>query len=505
MSIDPFSLLKVTCFIDYLKKSIPIIIGGHIMIFFFYKEIVRRLHRNKRPILYAFSHASSITLSLFSWIFLLLTTIFFERFKDGQNIFILDMLNKTALLFWGATFVITLNRFLLKDHLLSQIINHGIVKNISYLFYSAWVAWMIILVIDLFFSKLKTYYNPLYKILVIYTGWCFVIMTAYALYIFVDDYIKKQQKHETLGNALLKAINLPIILLLIGTTIVYTKDFLIDNSNVTHTHYQFVILVCFLYTMFRFISLGEKVFTSAHLSKEAPNRTMVQGMGNFIRILLALVILIASWSFFTNGDISLASLSTILGGTGLGLAFAARPIILNYLSGFVLYFEGHFLLGDWIYFVDNDIEGFIEHIGPSTIAIRTFDKRLLYIPNSLFTTNSVVNASKMTHRRIFKKIPIGWVTDLATLDKIIQEIRLVIYNHAGIDKTQLLMVHFTGFGTTALEITIYAFTNTKNRQTYLNVQENILRETKRIIEQHAGAPPTYLLHNLSEPHKMNFY
>ena len=210
-----------------------------------------------------------------------------------------------------------------------------------------------------------------------------------------------------------------------------------------------------------------------------------------MRAILILLSLILFFNLLLGKDLS--GISTTLGGAGFGLAFAAKPIIENYLGGLMISFEGNFMVGDWIYFTDKKIEGVIEYIGQRSTSLRTFDKRLLYVPNAWFSSMSIVNASKMTHRRILQKIPVGWITSLPVLDKIIQEIRMVVYNHPGIDKTQALMVHFTGFGTQGLEITIYALTKTKNWHTYLNVQENILREAKRIIEAHGGPPPMEII------------
>ena len=164
-----------------------------------------------------------------------------------------------------------------------------------------------------------------------------------------------------------------------------------------------------------------------------------------------------------------------------------------------IYASGELGIGDYIYFTNNEkIKGNIEHIGPRSVAIRTLDKRLMYVPNAFFSSRSVVNVSKMTHRRVLQKIPVGWITSLATLDKIIQEVRVIVHNHPGIDKTQSIRVHFTGFSSTGLEVTIYAFTKTKDYRAFLHIQENILREAKRTIEKHAGAPPAQIAYMLPD-------
>jgi len=283
----------------------------------------------------------------------------------------------------------------------------------------------------------------------------------------------------------------PVALMLVGSMLIYTIWFFIGSTTENRQYYTGVVLLSLFFWFFRATSLLEKAFLARKEGKGAPNRTMIQGVGNFVRAILILLSLVLFFNLLLGKDLS--GISTTLGGAGFGLAFAAKPIIENYLGGLMISFEGNFMVGDWIYFTDKKIEGIIEYIGQRSTSLRTFDKRLLYVPNAWFSSMSIVNASKMTHRRILQKIPIGWITSLAVLDKIIQEIRMVVYNHPGIDKTQALMVHFTGFGTQGLEITIYALTKTKNWHTYLNVQENILREAKRIIEAHGGPPPMEII------------
>lgn len=253
-----------------------------------------------------------------------------------------------------------------------------------------------------------------------------------------------------------------------------------------------------LFALFKMVGLFEEHMLLPRMDKKnVPNKTVVQGLGNIARIVLSALLLIVLFMFFSgSGHLDL---TTILAGSGLGLAVAAQPIIANYFGGLILYVEGNFKVGDWVHFTEKNIEGFIESIGPRSSAIRTFDRRLLYVPNAWFSSESIVNASRMTHRRIWHKIVLGWVTKLEVLDKIVQDIRIMVNNHPGIDKTQLLMVHFTGFAQHGLEITIYAFTKTRNLHTARNVQENILREAKGIIEAYGGSPPAMISYRFPNP------
>ena len=70
----------------------------------------------------------------------------------------------------------------------------------------------------------------------------------------------------------------------------------------------------------------------------------------------------------------------------------------------MIHLDRPFALGDWVSSPDRDIEGVVEHIGWRLTVIRSFDKRPIYIPNSLFTQIVVKNPSRMTNRRIFEYI-----------------------------------------------------------------------------------------------------
>lgn len=389
----------------------------------------------------------------------------------------------------------TVKYFMLQEQIFKKKIKPDTIRRIVFVFYFCLFLWLLFLVSRFISKECReegSWVDFGKDILTIGTMWSVLVMVLYGLRILSNYYTKKlEQLHYRLSVVVIRSLFWPVGLMLVGSMLIYTIWSFIALTTESKQYYIGVVLLSLFFWFFRATSLLEKAFLARKGGKGAPNRTMIQGVGNFVRALLILVSLILFFTLLLGKDLS--AISTTLGGAGFGLAFAAKPIIENYFGGLMISFEGNFMVGDWIYFTDKKIEGIIEYIGQRSTSLRTFDKRLLYVPNAWFSSMSIVNASKMTHRRILQKIPIGWITSLAVLDKIIQEIRMVVYNHPGIDKTQALMVHFTGFGTQGLEITIYALTKTKNWHTYLNVQENILREAKRIIETHGGPPPMEII------------
>lgn len=409
-------------------------------------------------------------------------------------------------------FVKNMKRLLLRGNVLYQKQKRRNIRNLAATLYIALVLWGALSLEKVYVHQLsgnKETSHLLVHLLQTYTILCVSSIIIYAFHIITIFSLKLlKRKKMPLGKALVEAAHWPVIILFGTYLLLYTIKGLIQacadikwdeggfSKNLSKYYYN-LFLLAFIYAVFRLVSSLQHEFLSGAFTTISPNKTMVGGFANIARIGLGLIFGIVCWNMLSGTKA--VGFGAIVGTTGIGLAFVLRPLIESYFAGIVCNLEGIYSIGDWIYFTDKKIEGVIEELKPRMIVLRTFDKRLLYVPNSLFITHGVVNASRMTHRRVLQKIPVGWITDSETLDKILFDIRSFVYNSPDLDKTQALMVHFTGFGTQGLEITIYALTKTKNWHPSLNVQEHILREAKKIITKHAGSPPTQIVNYTALP------
>ena len=130
-----------------------------------------------------------------------------------------------------------------------------------------------------------------------------------------------------------------------------------------------------------------------------------------------------------------------------------------------------------------------------TTRIRTFDKRPLHIPNSVFTNLIVENPGQMDNRRIKETIGVRY-DDINVLPSILEDIRHLLRNHDAIDTDQTLMVNLLSFGPSSVDFWIYTFTKTKGWTEFHEIKESILFEIASIIERHGAeiAFPTQTLH-----------
>ena len=192
------------------------------------------------------------------------------------------------------------------------------------------------------------------------------------------------------------------------------------------------------------------------------------------------------------------SISGVLAFGGIGgiaVGFAARDLLANFFGGFMIYMDRPFNVGDWIRSPDQEIEGTVEQIGWRLTTIRTFDKRPLYVPNSVFTTISVENPARMSHRRIKQTIGIRYA-DAPKMRAIIAAVRKMLQDHEEIDSRQTLIVNFDEFAPSSLNFFIYTFTHTVEWIYFHEVKQDVLLKIIDIIEAHGAecAYPTSTLH-----------
>ena len=252
------------------------------------------------------------------------------------------------------------------------------------------------------------------------------------------------------------------------------------------------LILLLAWVFVRFIRSFEGLLLSGHLTKRHPDETTVQATGKLLRV--AAVIIVVLFVMPVLG-IPVSGIVAFGGGSAIVVGIGAQQILANYFGGLLIYSDRHFKVGDWIYSPDKQIEGTVEYIGWRATQIRTFDKRALYVPNAAFSSIIVVNASRMTNRRIKETIGIRY-RDAQVLQQITEEIRTMLQAHPGIDQRQTLMVHFTAFAPSSLNIEVYTFTKTRDWKTYRDVQQDVFLKIIEIVENNDAemAFPTSTIH-----------
>ena len=181
--------------------------------------------------------------------------------------------------------------------------------------------------------------------------------------------------------------------------------------------------------------------------------------------------------------IEITALLAFGGVGGIAVGFAAQDLLSNFFGGLMIYLDRPFAIGDWIRSPDREIEGTVESIGWRLTVVRTFDKRPLYVPNSVFAKLALENPSRMTNRRIYETIGIRY-KDAAKMDQIVQDVHAMLRAHEEIDQDQTLIVNFNGYGKSSLDFFVYTFTKTTNWVRFHEIKQDVMLRIIRIVHEH---------------------
>jgi small-conductance mechanosensitive channel len=168
---------------------------------------------------------------------------------------------------------------------------------------------------------------------------------------------------------------------------------------------------------------------------------------------IALLVIVVTM-FLSRLGVDVTALIAALGLAGLALSLAAQDTIADMISGFVIYMDQPFRIGDRIEIQDLGTWGDVVEIGTRTTRIRTRDNRLVIVPNSKIADGQVVNYTYPDPRyRVQIDIGIGYGMDIektrqiiidtvSTLDGVLKDKPVdALYNEMG-DSSMLFRVRW---------------------------------------------------------------
>jgi MscS family membrane protein len=256
------------------------------------------------------------------------------------------------------------------------------------------------------------------------------------------------------------------------------------------------VIGCLTWFLTRFISnVQVSIMVQRHAQGKPVDGTTIDAIGKLLRIS---VLITATLVGLQSLGISISGVLAFGGVGGIAVGFAAKDLLANFFGAMMIYLDRPFVVGEWIASPDKQIEGIVEDIGWRLTRIRTFDSRLLYVPNAAFTQIAVQNASRMTNRRISENVGLRY-DDIKQVAVIVTDIRAMLEAHPEIDQNQITIVNMLQFSASALDIMVYTFTKTTKWIKFHEVKQDVMLQISAIIAAHGAqiAFPTQTLHMAS--------
>ncbi|HEY2345554.1 MAG TPA: mechanosensitive ion channel family protein [Xanthomonadaceae bacterium] len=134
---------------------------------------------------------------------------------------------------------------------------------------------------------------------------------------------------------------------------------------------------------------------------------------NFLRAVIRAICLIVV--FIAAMDVvglPTTSLLAVIGAAGLGIGLALKDSLSNISAGVMLITLRPFHAGDEVQVAG--LNGVVEQVRIFQTVLRTFDNRVIILPNSLITAAPITNFTARDRRRIDLTIGIGYEDDIRT-------------------------------------------------------------------------------------------
>jgi MscS family membrane protein len=177
------------------------------------------------------------------------------------------------------------------------------------------------------------------------------------------------------------------------------------------------------------------------------------------------------------------------GGFGAAaLAFGARTIVENGLSGVSLYLNRPFTLGDTISLPGLQLLGTVEAVGWFYTELRDPERQRIYIPNGVFTTQAVQNLAQIDNRRLWVEFAVRYA-DRGRIEAITQTLQAQLDQLPGIDLGKDRLVHFVDYAESSLNLRLLCFAASGDIKDAWALRQQVLLLIGAVVEQAGAAMP----------------
>ena len=201
----------------------------------------------------------------------------------------------------------------------------------------------------------------------------------------------------------------------------------------------------------RVVTLMKTALTRAKVDK-----TLVSFLGNVANIGLLILIIIAALGKL---GIPTTSVTALIGGAGLAVALSLKDQLSNFAAGVLIILFRPFKVGDFIRV--NGFEGIVREIKMVQTSLSTPDNEEVVLPNSVVMTNSITNRSSLPLCRAQVVVGVDYACDLKVAKDAV--LRAATEHPLCVQtKERPAVVYITNLGDSAIEITLWAWTQEEN-------------------------------------------
>lgn len=257
------------------------------------------------------------------------------------------------------------------------------------------------------------------------------IVLAKIVYWFIGKIVKRlTAKTKTkLDDIIVDMIEEPIVFAIIIAGIWYglgLLDFSSKTMNWLHKIYYILVIfnVTWLVTRLLDALVEEYIVPLVENTESTLDDQLLPIIRKGFRVVIWIIAIILA---INNAGYDVGALIAGLGIGGLAFALAAQHTVANLFGGFSIFMDQPFVVGDRIR--TKDYDGFVTRIGVRSTRIRTFDNRIIVVPNSQVANAVIENVSTEPTRRNKLTLRLSYQTKAEKVDLAIRIVENICRNN----------------------------------------------------------------------------
>ncbi|MBR5128519.1 MAG: mechanosensitive ion channel family protein [Firmicutes bacterium] len=181
----------------------------------------------------------------------------------------------------------------------------------------------------------------------------------------------------------------------------------LEEAKMTEYIQLAIGLVCIVIAGLLLIKILLKI-TRKTLQKTTLDETMHVFIASALKIVFYIIFIVVILGYMR---VPIAPLVTVLGAGGAAIALALKDSLGNIAGGIIILANKLFKKGDVIEVVG--LEGIVDNIDLFVTTLKTYDNKVVTVPNGTMTTSVIVNYSREKTRRVDCIFGISYDSDIA--------------------------------------------------------------------------------------------
>ncbi len=171
-----------------------------------------------------------------------------------------------------------------------------------------------------------------------------------------------------------------------------------------------------------------------------------------------------------------ASVIAVIGAAGLAIGLALQGSLSNFAAGVLLVTFRHFRAGEYVDF--GGTAGTVLVVQIFSTTLRTFDGKMIVVPNSKILSGNITNFSREPDRLIDLIIGVSYDADIDNVKSLLTGI---IEAHESVIKEKGIVVRLNALGASSLDFMVRAWVPRNDLQ---NATFDLLESFKRVLDEH---------------------